>query len=199
MTVFKKHAVVAAVVLAFASMGHGQVNSDGDWQLWTHDSATVKLSENVTGLVDVMYRFGDDMSDLWYQHYDVGVIYKVSDWLSIKSSYRVKMVNLDSFAGDTWLNINNPNLNFMFTKKIGKTILKNNCRFSYWDYAEDFNRTDLLYCRNIFTIIGPKAFTKAKIKPFIKEDFFYNTDINEVDRNRLSTGLLVCNSKMVTP
>ncbi len=195
--------VLAAVVLAlaFASSGQASVNEDGDWQFWTHERANFKITDTITGTVGAMYRFGDDMSELWYQHYDAGVIFKTTPWLSIMASYRLKMVDAEhfkSFTGDDWINIHNPSLNFIFSHKLGKVKLKNNCRFSYWNYDSEFGRDDLLYYRNIFMAAGP-AWTKAKISPYIQEDFFLNTDIGEVDRNRISTGLLVGKWETVTP
>lgn len=194
-----KATILAAVVLAIAPVGHADtVNADGDWQLWTHERASIKIAEKTAISVGAMYRFGDDMSDLWYQHYDAGIVFKASKWLSIMPQYRLKMVNLDKFSGSKWLDINNTSLNFIFSKKVGKVALKNNCRFSYWDYEKDFNRKDLLYYRNILMMVGP-ALTKTKIKPYIQEDFFFNTDIDKVDRNRLSAGFLACKWKKVTP
>jgi hypothetical protein len=191
----------AIAVLALAQVGRAQVNADGDWQFWTHERANIKITDNITGTVGAMYRFGDDMSKLWYQHYDAGVIFKTTKWLSIMPSYRLKMVDAEyskKFKGDDWINIQNPSLNFILTHKLGKLKLKNNCRFSYWDYDSEFGRDDLLYYRNIFMVAGP-AWTKAKISPYIQEDFFFNTDIGQVDRNRLSTGLLLGKWKAVTP
>ncbi len=184
-------------------MGRAQVNSDGDWQFWTHERANIKITDKVTGTVGAMYRFGDDMSDLWYQHYDAGVIFKTTKWLNIMASYRLKMVDFSdfpdkNFPGNEWKNIHNPSLNFIFTHKLGKVKLKNNCRFSYWNYDSEFGRDDLLYYRNIFMVAGP-AWTKAKISPYIQEDFFLNTDIGQVDRNRLSTGVMVGKWGVVTP
>jgi len=191
----------AILSLALAPIGRAQVNADGDWQFWTHERANFKITDTITGTVGAMYRFGDDMSELWYQHYDAGVSFKVAKWLSICPSYRLKMVDagyFKGFTGDDWINIHNPSLNFILTHKLGKVKLKNTCRFSYWNYDSEFGRDDLLYYRNIFMAVGP-ALTKAKIKPYIQEDFFFNTDIGQVDRNRLSTGLFLGKWKVVTP
>jgi len=200
MTEISRKMVLAAVVLALAPMGQDQVNADGDFQFWTHERANFKITDKVTGTVGAMYRFGDDMSKLWYQHYDAGVIFKATPWLSIMANYRLKMVNAEyfKFTGDDWININNPSLNFILSHKLGKVMLKNNCRFAYWDYDDEFKRDDLLYYRNIFMVAGP-ALTKAKIKPYIQEDFFFSTNNGQIDRNRLSTGLMVGKWGVVTP
>ena len=194
--------VLAAAILALAPMGRAaQVNADGDWQFWTHERATFKITDNVKGTVGAMFRFGDDMSELWYQHYDAGVVFKTTKWLSIMPNYRLKMINAEyfgKFTGDEWVNIHNPSLNFILTHKLGKLKLKNNCRFSYWDYDSEFGRDDLLYYRNILRVAGP-ALTKAKISPYIQEDFFFSTNNGQVDRNRLSTGVLVGKWKAVIP
>ena len=196
-----RKAILAVVVLALAPMGRAKTNADGDWQFWTHERANFKITDTITGTVGAMYRFGDDMSDLWYQHYDAGVSFKVAKWLSIMPSYRLKMVDADisgKFVGDDWINIHNPSLNFIFSHKLGKVMLKNNCRFSYWNYDSEFGRDDVLYYRNIFMVAGP-AWTKAKIKPYIQEDFFFDTNIGQVDRNRLSTGVMVGKWGVITP
>ena len=200
MTEMSRKMVFAAAiaVLALAQVGRAQVNADGDWQFWTHERATFKITDNVKGTVGAMFRFGDDMSELWYQHYDAGVVFKTTKWMSIMANYRLKMVRLDKLTGGEWENIHNPSLNFIFTHKLGKVKLKNNCRFSYWDYDSEFGRDDLLYYRNIFMVAGP-ALTKAKISPYIQEDFFFSTNNGEIDRNRLSTGLLVGKWKGVIP
>lgn len=190
--------VLAAVVLALAPMGQAKTNADEDWQFWTHERANIKITDKVIGTVGAMYRFGDDMSELWYQHYDAGVIFKTTKWLNIMASYRLKMVNLTPLTGGEWKNIHNPSLNFILMHKLGRVKLKNNCRFSYWNYDSEFGRDDLLYYRNIFMVAGP-AWTKAKISPYIQEDFFFNTNIGHVDRNRLSTGLLLGKWSVVTP
>jgi hypothetical protein len=201
MTEISRKMVLAAVVLALAPMGNAKTNADHDWQFWTHERANIKITDKVVGTVGAMFRFGDDMSDLWYQHYDAGVIFKTTTWLNIMANYRLKMVDADispSFKGDDWINIHNPSLNFIFSHKLGKVKLKNNCRFSYWDYDDEFGRDDLMYYRNIFMVAGP-AWTKAKISPYIQEDFFFSTNNGQVDRNRLSTGVLVGKWKVVTP
>lgn len=200
---FSRNVVLAAAALSFVLVPtvRADTNADEDWQFWTHERANIKITDKVTGTVGAMYRFGDDMSDLWYQHYDVGIIVKTTPWLSIMASYRLKMVDADisgKFEGDDWMNIHNPSLNFIFKHKLGKVKLKNNCRFSYWNYDSEFGRDDLLYYRNIFMATGP-AWTKAKISPYVQEDFFFSTNNGQIDRNRLSTGLLVGKWGIITP
>ena len=193
--------LLVTVVLALSSTGWAQVNSDGDWQLWTHQKAHIKISDKVSVPVSAMYRFGEDMSKLWYQHYDVGLCYKATPWLSILASYRHKMVDAGHFrrvAGDRWINIKNPNINFIFSRKLGKITLQNNCRFSYWDYDDEFRQDDLLYYRNIFTATG-SALTSAKIAPYVEEDFFFSTNNGEVDRNRISAGVRIHRWKVAMP
>ncbi|MEN8255685.1 MAG: DUF2490 domain-containing protein [Verrucomicrobiota bacterium] len=198
--------VAAIAILALAQVGRAQVQvgTDGDWQFWTHEQAMFKITDKVHVSVGAMYRFGDDFSDLWYQHYDMGVGFQVAKWLCIKPSYRLKLVDAADFGakfpGDKWLRIHNPSLNFVFTHKVGKFKLKNNCRFAYWDFDDGFTakKADQWYYRNIFMAIGP-AWTKAKVKPYIKEDFFFSTDREVIDRNRLSTGVMFGKSKTVTP
>ena len=189
------------ILLALAPIGKAKTNADGDWQFWTHERANLEITDKISVKFGAMYRFGDDMSDLWYQHYDVGVKFKVAKWLSICPSYRLKMIDADiseNFMGTDWINIHNPSLNFIFSHKLEKIMLKNNCRFSYGHYDSEFGRGDRFYYKNSLMVIGP-ALTKVQIKPYVQEDFFFYTNIGQVDRNRLSTGLIVGKWKVVSP
>lgn len=191
--------ITVVLMVSFPVIGRSSVNADGDWQFWTHEGATFKISDHISASGDAVFRFGDDMSKLWYQHYDIGVTFKVTDWLSIKPAYRLKLVDVDKIPGDRWQSIDDPSINFLFSHKIGKVQMKNNCRFSYWIFDDTFNRKDLLYYRNIFKVVGPWSWTSAQIKPYVQEDFFFNCNIHELDTSRLSVGVLVNQSRVGTP
>jgi len=203
--------VVAVVVSLIPRTGSAGTNEDGDWQFWTYDSATVKLTERASLAFDGMLRFGDDMSDLWYWHGDAGLLFKAGKGLAVKASYRHKALQTGprtSPMGNLheWRCISNPSINAILAGKFGGWKIKNVCRLAYWDFDDDFRElggmrinTDRWLYRNITAVIPPIAFTDLKIAPFIKEDVFVDFKEGEINRNRLSAGLIMGGYKAVKP
>lgn len=191
--------LITLITLLVASLSRAAVNEEGDWQFWTQEVATYPISDHLTGAFDIMFRIGDNATELWYQHYDAGIIFKTTDWLSIKPSFRLKRMKVGPIQDNLWQQVNNPSLNLLFSHQIGNVKLKNNCRFSYWDYLDNSTNDDIFYYRNILTLISPWSVTTAQITPYIREDFFFNIHTTHIERNRFSIGVLSDNSNTITP
>lgn len=188
--------IAAAIVsLGLVSLGQAVFNEDGDWQFWNQDAVTYKITDSLTVCSDAMFRLGDDASELWYQHYDVGVNFKVKKRLTVKPSFRLKKIK----RAGKWEEISNPSLNVILSHKVGGVKLKNNCRFSYWNYDTEFNMKDRWFYRNILMVESSRSLTSIELKPFIKEDFFFDCEEEKINRNRLSTGLLIGKPKILSP
>jgi len=204
--------VLALVLCGVAATCMAGLNDDGDWQFWTYDSATVKLTDRTALALDGMLRYGDDMSELWYWHADVGLVFKVNKHLALKPSYRHKAVETGPKAhpvmGDLheWRYVRNPSINAILSAKPGGWKIKNVCRLAYWDFDDDFQElgamrinTDRWLYRNITAVIPPVVLTGMKLMPFAKEDVFVDLKEGEVNRNRLSAGLIMGKYKTAKP
>jgi len=205
--------ITALAALFVPVTASAAVNEDGDFQIWNQDVIAVGITENVTATMDTMVRFGDDASRLWYHHVDVGLVFKVTDWMNIKPSYRHKFVWCMGHSPDgtppcqcpgtedTWQGINNPSINVILSKTLEPIKASNNCRFSYWDFDDAFQKKDRWFYRNILTVMSSESYSPLKLKPFVREDFFYDCEEGEINRNRLSLGLAVgdCGLDAVKP
>ena len=196
-------ALITLVGYGFFGTAVAGLNEDGDWQLWNQDIIVAPITENVAGTMDTMFRFGDDLGQHWYHHVDVGLVFKVNDWVKVKPSYRHKFVwcaghSPDSTppcqcpgTADGWRGIDNPSLNVIVSESLEVVKLSNNCRFSYWDFDDAFQKKDRWFYRNILTVMPTDSYTDLKIKPFVREDFFFDLEEVEINRNRLSAGLAI--------
>jgi len=48
---------------------------DGDFQYWNTESASVKINDHWKFNIEEEFRFGDDASDFYYHHLDIGLNY----------------------------------------------------------------------------------------------------------------------------
>jgi len=125
----------------------------------------------------------DDMSDIFFGIADIGLRYKVVDWLSVDGVYRGAW--FESSAG--WEYENRPLININLGKKFGGFFLSNRSRFEFRIYADD--RQDDIRYRNEIRIITPFELTKWKLIPYFEEEFFYGYKDGEINMNWLTGGL----------
>ena len=84
---------IVKTLLALALVIMGSKTSlafdDGDFQYWNTESASVKINDHWKFNIEEEFRFGDDASDFYYQHSDIGFSYSgLADWLDVGLNYR---------------------------------------------------------------------------------------------------------------
>jgi len=155
---------------------------DGDSQYWNTESASWKISDEWKASLEEELRFGDDSSDFYYQHTDVGVLYSgLADWLDVGISYR----RVKEEKNSDWNYENRPHLNGIVKFHIGDVKMSNRSRFEYRirEVSDNYWRY-----RNKLTAKLPIKFTKLEIQPYVADEFFVNFDSEELDRNRIYSG-----------
>jgi len=155
---------------------------DGDFQYWNTESASWKLDKDLTIALEEEFRFGDDASNLYYQHSDIGATYSgLADWLSIGINYR----HIFEEKSSKWKQENRPHLNATLKWKAADISLSNRLRLEYRNRedAEEFWRY-----RNKFSIKMPIKLSKFEIQPYVEEEIFYDFDEETLNRNRLYSG-----------
>jgi hypothetical protein len=156
---------------------------DGDFQVWNTDVEEFKINQDSKIALEEEFRWGNNASEFYYQHYDVGFFYNLEKWLNIGGGYR-----------------------HIYELKKGKFKLENEPYVTtalLWDLLglkfDDRNRleyrhfdcqTDSWRYRNKITAKLPWKFTKLEIQPYVSDEIFigFNT-ISELNQNRLSSGL----------
>ncbi len=167
--------VVCAGARAFAY-------EDGDWQLWSTNSISGKLSDDLTVQLSEDFRFGDDIGEHYYHHADAGLGYRYSDLVSLGFNYR----QIYEKKKGEWKREYRPHLNASFKWKWNDFDLNNRSRLEYRDRQD---AEDLWRYRNKMTLAFPTDSSPLGLKPYLAGEFFLDLDEGIVDRYRLYGGL----------
>ncbi|MFH0826867.1 MAG: DUF2490 domain-containing protein [Candidatus Omnitrophota bacterium] len=154
---------------------------DGDFQVWSTFGEEVKISQDLKVALEEEFRWGNDASDFYYQHYDLGVSYNLKKWLGVGGGYRHI---LNKVRGDFKVE-NAPYLTATLNWRLGEFKFDSRSRFEYqhFDYQADTGRY-----RNKFTIKLPLKFTEFEIQPYLADEIFLNFQNETFNRNRFYAG-----------
>jgi len=129
-------------------------------------------------------RFGDDSSELYYQHSDIGVSYSgLAKWLELGANYRLVLEKKNK----DWLYTNTPHLNATFkTDLFGRINLSDRNRLEYRDREK---ADDSWRYSNKFTVKAPFEIKNFDFEAYVADEIFLDFDIGEFNKNRLSPGI----------
>ncbi len=175
----------ALIIAAFpAQMCPAVSFRDGDFQYWSTTEGSVDIDENWTITAEEELRFGDNASEFYYQHTDMGVVYKnVVENVDLGFNFRKVFTKI---SRDNWNSENRPHLNLTIRGELFDMPVSNRSRFEYRDIDESKN---LFRYKNKFTINFPLEFTQLKLKPYLAEEVHINCDEDGFNKNEVYAGL----------
>jgi len=154
-----------------------------DFQVWNTDSVEFKPAKNVKGVFEQEFRWGDNASQFFYQHYDIGFFYSFNQYLSAGGGYRyVSEIKNGEFRPE-----NEPYLcAFLNFDKYGFNLESRN-RLEYRDFSY---QADSWRYRNKFTLKSPWKFTFLKIQPIVGDEVFvaFGAGTSQFNENRFFPG-----------
>ena len=177
----KKILATALLVLVLAGLVYAY--DDGDFQVWNTDSEELKINKDAKIAFEQEFRWGNNVSGFYYQHYDVGFFYNLKDYLNIGAGYRqIYELKRGKFKEE-----NEPYATAALLWDLSGFKFDDRSRIEYrhFDYQEDSWRY-----RNKITVKFPWKFTKLEIQPYLADEIFIGFgSINEFNQNRFSAGL----------
>ena len=159
---------------------------DGDLQNWSSIAIEGKLNKEWTVLLDEELRFGDDVSDLFYQRTDLGITYQMLPWLKLGLNYWHQY----SEKNGNWKLEQKPHFNATIKFKIGSFTLQDRSRLERRIFEDADNQWRY---RNKLSLTPPVKFTKFSIQPYVADEIFINFEDDAYRRNRIYLG---CKSKL---
>jgi len=172
-------ALIIVVLVAPICFGY----EDEGFQWWTTTSATADLNDNWKCVFEQEFRLGDDGSNLYYEHSDLGLVYSgVADWIDLGVNFRL-IYEKDSH--DEFQRENMPHLNVTFKGRVLDCQVSTRNRFEFRDRTDKDN---VWRYRNKFAVKLPFELTALKFKPYVSEEIFITLTDNNVDKNRLAFG-----------
>ncbi|MCX5709803.1 MAG: DUF2490 domain-containing protein [Candidatus Omnitrophica bacterium] len=169
-------AVLAVIKPAFAFDNH-------DFQVWNTDVEEMKLNKTSKLVFEQEFRLGNNASDFYYQHYDIGYVYDVNKHLNVGLGYRyIKEMQNKSFRVE-----NEPYLVATLFWDLAGFKFDSRNRFEYRTY--DYNKVDSGRYRNKITMKFPWKFTKIEIQPYLSDEIFVRFNGTDLNQNRAYAGL----------
>lgn len=178
--IMKRCRVIFSIILILIT-APAFAQPDNDAQYWNTTSVEGEIVKNLKIGMEEEFRFGDDMSALYYQHTDIGLTYKFFDWFCLGPAYR----QVFESKNGAWKPEYRPNLNALFSFKLGFVKIIDRNRFEY-RILEDA-KNDYRY-RNKLDIIFPVKLGKVELTPYIADEIFIDMDDGKFVRNRLYAG-----------
>jgi len=153
-----------------------------DFQVWNTDVEEVKLNKNSKLLFEQEFRWGDNASDFYYQHYDEGYQYIFNKYVSLGGGFRyIKEKKSGKFRDES-----EPYLAVFGYWNPAGFNLSDRIRIEYrhYDYQVDTWRF-----RNKLDIKFPWKFTKFQIQPLVADEIFIKSNGMDLNENRLYGGI----------
>jgi len=172
--------VFFAFLISAASSAYAY--DDGDFQVWNTVAEEMKLNKESKLVFEQEFRLGDNASNLYYQHYDVGYIYTPNKHFNVGIGYRyIRELKNKSFKVE-----NDPYLIATLFWELAGFKFDSRSRFEYRTF--NFNQVDSGRYRNKLTVKGPWKFTKLQIQPYLADEAFIRFNGTDFNRNRFFAG-----------
>jgi len=175
------------IILLFYFVALAQAYDDGDFQIWNTDVEEITLKKDLKLVFEQEFRWGNNASEFYYQHYDAGLTYALDKAWLVGAGYR--QIYQRSNTNTSWQGESAPYaLVTYFGEFAGfKFDDRNRLEYQYYSYQNDTGRY-----RNKFTVKAPWKFTKLEIQPFVSEEIFIMIGNSQgFNQNRLFGGFSV--------
>jgi len=150
---------------------------------WNTDSQEFKLNKSFKAVMEEEFRFNNNVSQLYYQHYDGSIVYTVSKYVRCGAGYRQ---NFEQFKNTRNKSVNEPYIvSTLFCDLAGFT-LENRHRFDFRHFR--FGRTDSWRYRNLLKTTFPWKFTPWEFQPYVCDELFFTTIGQSFHENRFAAG-----------
>lgn len=179
--------IVTGAILFLAVNAHAY--DDGDFQIWNTDVEEFQLKKDLKLAFEQEFRWGDNVKEFYYQHYDVGLFYNLNKYWNVGGGYRhVLNKSKNKFQVE-----NEPYVAATFASQFAgfKYDDRNRLEYNHYDYKDDTWRY-----RNKLTVKAPWKFTKLEIQPFASDEIFILFDDGQrLSENRSTAGLAMSITK----
>jgi len=177
----KKIVLALSFVLICASLAFAY--DDGDFQVWQTNKASWKINDDWKICFEDEMWWGDNASDFYYHHMDAGINYSgLAKWLEVGFNYRGIYLQ----SNNTWSYEHRPHLNVTLKTDIKDFSIFNRSRF---EFRIGEQMEDKFRYRNKTTVRFPWKWTRFKIRPYVEDEVFIESESVELSRNRIYAGV----------
>jgi hypothetical protein len=185
MNKIQKFATLAFFILSLITgrFASAELNGEGDWQYWSAYTVEGQLTPKLRAEIEEEFRFGDDISDYYRAHTQILFGYKWLDWLEVAPAFR----EIFEEKKGVFRPEHRPQVDLTGKWIIEGWEISDRNRLEYRDKSGGSENT--VRYRNQIKVKFPFAWTQWKIRPYVAEEVFFESEGAGFNRNRLSTGL----------
>ena len=185
-----KRIAVILVAIFFLAAGQVRAYDSGDFQIWNSNGEEVKIYKGVKFAMEQEFRYGNNATELFYQHYDFGFVYGFDKSLDIGLFYR----QVFEWNTKKWLESDEPNANATVKLDMWKFKFEDRNRIEYRHFR--FAPDQVRY-RNRFMLKYPVDFKTMAIAPYTSDEIFVVSNGRGFNQNRFQSGLEIGLTKYV--
>ena len=176
-----KKTIIALILAVLLACGPVSAYDSGDFQIWHTDSEQVKVAKDVKFVMEQEFRFGENATELFYQHYDFGFVFGFARMLDLGFFYRLALEKYKH----KWREEDMPNVNATLKFDLWKFKLEDRSRIEYRHYRF---KDDFVRYRNKFALKLPFEFKSIKVLPYIADEVFVASNGTGYNENRFFAG-----------
>ncbi len=154
----------------------------GDFQIWNTDYEDIRIAKGVKLSMEQEFRFGENASEFYYQHYEWGFVYGFDKMLDIGLGYRLVYEKVKR----KWMEEDMPIANATFKFDLWKFKLDDRNRLEYRHFRY---KDDSIRYRNKATLKLPVDFKGITCSPYISDEIFVSSNGTGYNENRFFSGM----------
>ena len=175
------------LLLLFPCLLFGDLNDNGDFQVWNTDSIRLQLSRKAYMTGQTEFRYGRDGTKIYYKHYQGGLLYVYSPQAVFEVAYRHIFLRNNNH----WRKIYSPLADMTLQVQSRRGFyLGDRSRIQYLIFDKHLGGKHRWLYRNRLEIIPALRISKRKIAPYFAEEFFW-MESRGISENRLEFGLKI--------
>lgn len=174
--------ILCVVMVAMTMCVNAYAYDNGDFQIWNTDYQDVKIFKDVKLAMEQEFRFGENASEFYYQHYDWGVVFGFDKMLDLTLGYRLALEKYKH----KWREEDQPNINAILKFDLWKFKIDDRNRIEYRHFR--FKEDSVRY-RNKLGIKLPLDILKMKVSPYVSDEILITSDSTGFNENRISSGI----------
>ena len=155
---------------------------DGDFQIWNSDAQDIKIGKATKFTMEQEFRWGDNASEFFYQHYDWGFAWAFDKRFELALGYRLIFEKVKR----KWMEEDDIYTNLTWKQDIWKFKLEDRNRIEYRHFRFAIDQARY---RNKLLIKYPFEFKGMKIAPYTSDEIFVSSNSRGFNQNRFQSGL----------
>ncbi len=178
-----KNFVKIIIIYIFLAVGcyPAEAYDRGDFQIWNTESEDIKIYKGTKFVMEQEFRFGENASEFFYQHYEFDIVYCFAKMLDLAFGYRLVYEKVKR----KWMEEDMPVTMATLKHELWNIKLEDRNRIEYRHFRF---KDDMVRYRNKFTAKYPLEFKQLTVLPYAADEIFVVSNSAGYNENRFSAG-----------